>query len=108
MNIVRFVGYCAILLIVTIGRPACAEVTEQQVKRAIDRGIGYLKSAQNGRGSWDENAMAPGGVACLCTLALLNCNVPLDDPVMVKALDHVRKLKVNKTYSVALQTMVLS
>ena len=107
MNIVRVLRFCTIVLIVTIGRPIAAEVTEEQVKRSIDRGISYLKSSQNARGSWNDVVNAPGGVACLCTLAMLNCNVPLDDPAMVKALDHVKNLKVRKTYAVSLQTMVL-
>lgn len=108
MNVVRFLRYCTIVLMITIGQPVTAEISEEQVNRSMERAIGFLRSSQSNRGSWGDGLAAPpGGVTCLCTLALLNCNVPQDDPVMVKALDFVRNLSVHRTYSVALQTMVL-
>jgi len=83
------------------------EITAAQVRGAIDKGVGYLKSAQRADGSWDDYTAYSGGVSCLCTLALLNCGVPLDDPQMRKALEYVRSLKAEKTYVVSLQTMVM-
>ena len=49
----------------------------------------------------------PGGVSAISTLALLNCGVPIDDPVMQKALNYVRQMNAKQTYAVSLQTMVL-
>ena len=83
------------------------EITAAQVRAAIEKGVAYLKSAQRADGSWDDYTGYSGGVSCLCTLALLNCGVSLDDPQMHKALEFVRSLKAEKTYVVSLQTMVM-
>ena len=71
--------------------------------------MNYLKQEQDPRsGRWNEQAGFPGGISALCTLAMLNSGVPLDDPAMLQALQYVRKRKGSqKTYSVALETMVL-
>ena len=79
-----------------------------QVLDAIDRGVAYLKREQLPRGRWNEMTGYDGGVTALCTLALLNSGVRVDDPVVRKALDYLRGLKLDKTYTVALQTMVLA
>ena len=76
-------------------------------RASIDKGVAYLKSIQKQDGSWDDYTGYSGGVSCLCSLALLNCGVPLDDPQMRRALDFVRRLPPEKTYVVSLQTMVL-
>ena len=34
--------------------PVRAEVTAEQVRKAIDRGVGYLKSQQRADGSWPD------------------------------------------------------
>ena len=47
---------------------------------AIDRGVAYLKREQQPRGNWAEFPGYDGGVTALCTLALLNSGVPVDDP----------------------------
>ena len=59
------------------------------------------------RGNWAEWPGYEGGVTALCTLALLNSGVPADDPVVRKAVNYLRGLELDKTYSVALQTMAL-
>ncbi len=86
-----------------------AQITADQVRESIRRGVNYLKQEQDLRsGRWNEQAGFPGGISALCTLALLNSGVPLDDPAMQQALQYVRKRKGSrKTYSVALETMVL-
>ena len=65
------------------------------------------RNAERADGSWDDYTGYSGGVSCLCTLALLNCGVPLEDPQMHKALEFVRSLKAEKTYVVSLETMVM-
>lgn len=77
-----------------------------QVLQAIDRGIAYLKREQSPRGNWSEMLGYTGGVTALVTLSLLNAGVPPDDPVIEKALEYLRGLKLERTYVVALQTMV--
>lgn len=86
-----------------------AEVTAEQVRKAIDRGTNYILSQQNKNdGSWPDWIGQPGGVSALCTLALLNAGVEPSDPRMQLALNHIRKFKPEHTYVVALQTMALA
>ena len=78
-----------------------------QVLSAIERGVAYLKREQQPRGRWKEAMPGyDGGITALCTLALLNSGVAADHPVVRKALDALRSLEPDKTYTVALQTMV--
>jgi hypothetical protein len=92
---------------VTFTRPAAAAaIDQQQVVKAIDRGVAYLKRSQSPRGTWADLTSIPGGISALCTLALLNAGVPVDDPAIEQALAALRNTKPTKTYSVALQTMV--
>jgi hypothetical protein len=92
-----------------------AEVTAEQVRTAIERGIACLFALQCNDGSWPErNAYwrdkigYPGGVSALCTLALLNAGVELDDPRMRKAIDYQRSRRPDKTYEISLQTMIFA
>ncbi len=100
------------LLIVTLwvlAAPARAEVTAEQVRDAITRGIKFLKSQQSkgSKGGWPERPGQPGGVSALCTLAMLEAGEPLDSPALQKALAYQRSLGEPKaTYTTALQTML--
>jgi hypothetical protein len=86
---------------------AARPIDASQVLEAIDRGIAYLKREQSPRGRWSEMAGYDGGVTALCTLALLNSGVPANDPIVARALTYLRSMEPDKTYVVALQTMVL-
>jgi hypothetical protein len=88
--------------------PLRAEVTAEQVRAAIDRGVNYLKSEQRDNGSWIDALGYEGGISALCTLALLNSGVDPGDERMQKALGHLRKIRPQKTYAIALQTMVFA
>ena len=88
--------------------PKDRPIDAAQVLEAIDRGVAYLKREQLNNGRWkNEMASYEGGVTALCTLALLNSGVPADDPSVRRALDYLRGIEPQKTYVVALQTMVL-
>src|SRR3972149_612655 len=89
-------------------RPPAGPIDAAQVLDAIDRGVGYLKREQSHRGNWSEMAGYTGGVSALATLALLNAGVPADDPTIVRALEYLRGLKLERTYVVSLQTMVFA
>jgi hypothetical protein len=105
----------AALLIVTIVTPAPMPAQQPpdrlidagQVLSAIERGVAYLKREQLPRGRWNEMTGYDGGVTALCTLALLNSGVGVDDPVVRNALVYLRTIEPDKTYTVSLQTMVL-
>lgn len=89
------------------GRPQA--LTAEAVRKSIDQATDYLLDEQNPlSGKWSEMVSYPGGVTALVTLALLNAGVPPDEPHMQKALDYVRSMAQEKTYCVALQTMVLA
>src|SRR6476620_10760963 len=114
----RGLGHVSIVAIVTIVAPAVAlaqppqppkerPIDAAQVLAAIDHGVAFLKREQLPRGNWTEFPGYDGGVTSLCTLALLNSGVPADDPTIKQALNYLRGLELDKTYSVALQTMVL-
>ncbi len=111
----RCLACCTVLVVAVLGvlRPTEAddhnEITAEQVRTAIDRGVAYLKRSQLQNGNWGEfpNNNYTGGITCLCTLALLNAGVPADDPQMRRAIEQIRILPPERTYVVALQTMVL-
>jgi hypothetical protein len=82
------------------------DLAPEDVKAAIERAVAFLKKEQNQNGSWSDNSIYPGGVTALCTLALLNAGVPIDDPVMERAMKYLRALESDKVYVISLQTMV--
>jgi hypothetical protein len=98
----------AVWLLTPIVAPVSAEITDRDVQQAIERGVAFLKNNQDKvRGNWREHVAQPGGLTALCTLALLNCGVPPDDPAVAQALDYLRSIdRPQMTYSVALRTMV--
>jgi len=91
-----------------VAGPARADVTADQVRQSIDRGVAYLLREQRPDGSWIDYQSMAGGKTALCTLALLNCGVPVDDPHIQSALANLRRVQPSLNYPTALQTMVLS
>lgn len=85
------------------------DITAQQVRDALDGAIKYLQQQQRQNGSWSDWIKQSGGVTSLCTLALLESGVPVEDASIQRALAYLRKQRtedVNATYAIALQTMV--
>jgi hypothetical protein len=82
-----------------------------QVRKAIDKGVIYLRNNQHPNdGTWDEyvpTAGFKGGTTAMAVLAFLNAGVPRDDPVIVKGLNYLRSFEDSPTYVRALQTMAL-
>jgi hypothetical protein len=86
-----------------------AEITAEQVRQAIDRGVSYLKTQQRNDGAWpDDMPGQQGGISALCTLALLNSGVEPSDEKIQRALNHLRLIGPSSTYVVSLQTMVFA
>src|SRR5262245_18222601 len=110
----------AALVVLLLAQPLLAqpprpkEELVDQVKNSIDRGVNYLRRQQSARGDWERGGiinfgnMLTGGQTCLAMLALLNCGVKPDDPLIQDGLRVVRNLPPRGTYVVALQTMVLA
>ncbi len=93
--------------------PRAEEELVEKVRKAIDRGVNYLRQQEGGRGNWEGivlNYLADqeGGATSLCTLALLNCGVRTDDRTVARALDYLRTLPPKRTYVVGITTMVFA
>jgi len=100
------IGLFGFVLALGVAIPALAqELTPQDVRSAIDKGVKYLRSRQQADGSWIEWPNQPGGVTAMVTLALLNSGVPADDPQIQRALDRLRRFQPTSTYATSLQTM---
>lgn len=105
------IGLIAVLALipqsVLLAQQVDGPITAEMVREAIDKGVKYLKEQQNPRdGTWNDLPDYPKGVTALCTLALLNSGVPPQDKHIQRSLRTLRKVKPEKTYSVALRTMV--
>jgi hypothetical protein len=120
--------FLVLLSALSLGAPArCAAAPQaeplvEQVRRAIDRGVQYLREKQvsnssDGTVNWEiygdlsAHSMAtsyPGGTTCLALLALMNAGVKPDDPIVQGGLKYIRALQPNKTYVRSLQTMVFA
>ncbi|MDY0170220.1 MAG: DUF4159 domain-containing protein [Thermoguttaceae bacterium] len=95
---------CAVS-IVAIAPTAQADITAEEVRHAIERGVAYLKREQHADGRWPDWPGKEGGVTSLCTLALLSAGVPPEDDSVQRALGWLRVRRLKDTYTVALQTM---
>jgi Domain of unknown function (DUF4159) len=106
---------CACLVVLLPVTARAEEPLVEKVRRALDRGVQYLKSQQVDRGAgqwnWENDSLTfliPGGSSCLAMLALKTAGVPTNDPVVSRGLPYIRSLRPEKTYVVGLQTMVLA
>lgn len=84
----------------------------QQVRKAIDAGVRYLRDQEKGNGNWeavDKASVAmPGGWTSLAMLALLNAGIKAEDPIIERGLKYLRQIEPQHTYVVSLQTMVFA
>src|SRR3954469_11053240 len=115
MTLHRAVAYLTTIAVVTVvalpasfaQQPKERPIDAAQVIAAIDRGVAFLKREQLARGNWPEFTGYDCGVTSLCTLALLNSGLTVDDESVRRAVAYLRGVELDKTYSVSLQTMVL-
>ena len=96
----------------TVVPSANAEVTREQVERAIRDGVLFLKREQRPDGSWSEvDGRSLNGTTSLVTLALLTAGELPSEPHVDRALEYIAGFTardLDRTYSVALQTMVFA
>ena len=104
----RSVLFLLIFTLPLIGAPVCrADVSAEQVRSAISKGVEYLKKTQQNDGRWPEVPSFDNGVTALCTLALINAGVSLNDDHVKLALTHLRNSELsNRTYVNSLMLMV--
>lgn len=82
-------------------------ITPEEVRQSINSGIKYIKSRQSDDGSWPETSQ-PGGVTALATLALIQAQVPLNDPAVSAGLAYLERVRDEFTYTVALKVSVFA
>lgn len=84
----------------------------EQVRKAIDAGIRFLRDQERGNGNWEAVDKASvgfrGGWTSLAMLALLNAGVRPEDPIIEHGLQYLRQVEPQQTYVVSLQTMVFA
>ena len=88
---------------------AQTDVDAEQVRQAIEKGVEYLERHEDldkDFGHWPDYRDYIGSTTCLCTMALLYAGVPASEPHVQKAVNYLRTLRLDKTYTVSLQTMV--
>ena len=101
---------CLIIVILSMavqlagGVPCVANVTREEVERAIREGVRYLKSQQRADGSWsDVEDEAKTGTTSLITLALLTAGEKAESPRIRQALEYLRNFGPNdlkSTYAI--------
>jgi hypothetical protein len=81
---------------------------QQKVNEAIHRGIAYLRDPQSSNGAWTAK-VHPVGHAALKGLTFLECDVPKDDPLLVRAAEEVRAKAgpCVQTYDISLAVLFL-
>lgn len=98
--------FAAVALILSVAQPVVGELTDAQVRNAIERGTAFLKGEQKSDGHWTEHSIYVGGVTALATLALLNSGEDVKSPTIQKGLGYLRSLGEPSTvYATSLQTM---
>ena len=91
-----------------------ADLSEEEVKQAIDRGKKFLIQEQSQDGSWQADADIRVGIGSLCVLALLNSGMSPQDPPVRRGLQYLRSRSPEdyggryETYQVSLLIMALS
>lgn len=87
--------------------PLLSEEEQDEVNRAIDRGVKYLLKSQNDDGSWGKDHQV--GYTSLSGLALIECGVPAKDIQLRKAGAFVRSKweKLEHTYQLSLAILFL-
>lgn len=130
VRIARGLGAAALLLLLFVGgrvagqpvagqppvaQPAGRPANQVAIDAAIERGVSYLRGAQNPNGSWGAGT-GPGsgkgwaiGYTALAGLALVECGVPTTDPGVKKAADAIRYYvkDLDSTYEVSLAILFL-
>lgn len=99
----RLAGYALSLLLVV---PPVVAADVPANRRAIDRGVAFLKKQQDAKGTWTYFESTPGATA-LAGLTLLECDVPPTDRAVQRAAEAVRPATITLTHTYSLSLAVL-
>ncbi|HZY87266.1 MAG TPA: hypothetical protein VFE78_20695, partial [Gemmataceae bacterium] len=106
----------SVLLLLAAGRPAAPAPLplppeeQEQVNRAIERGVAFLKATQGRRGTWAASgASHQVGYAALPGLTLLECGVSPKDPVIQRTAAAIGRTagQLDATYEISLAILFL-
>ncbi|MCZ6682620.1 MAG: hypothetical protein O7B26_05505, partial [Planctomycetota bacterium] len=86
---------------------SAGDLTPAEVRQSIEAGVRFIKGRQNPNGSWPDITQL-GGVTALATLALINAQVPVNDPAIQRALRTLEDVPNQFTYTVALKIAVFA
>jgi len=111
----------ALLLVIatallTASAAACAQATDEQVEKAIQRGIDYLWSLQQPNGDfspdgkfwWTRTGFYDHGCEAIAVCALAVAGVPLKDERMKKSFERLLGLELNFTYTRSCRVIAIS
>lgn len=100
--------WIVLCLVLTATIPLRAQqLTSDEVKLAIAAGVRYLRGAQLPEGGWRDYGQI-GGTTALATLALFNAGVAPDEEWMQRAVNAVRRINNQQTYTAALKISALA
>lgn len=99
----------AVVVLALCAAPARAESLQEQVNRAIDRGVVAIRRSlgADGAGNTEDHATYPEGDTALLLYTLLKSGVAADDPQVRRAAEWLRDKRPTKTYSAALVVLAL-
>jgi len=98
---------CAVAWLLLAGPAPGQAAMAEQVNRAIDRGVEWLKTQQRPDGSFPCDHRQPVGATALSTYALLKSGVLASDPVVQKAIGFLRYQPFLHTYTVSVEIAAL-
>ena len=107
-------GLVVVLLLSFCGTSFSADLSENEVKQAIERAKKFLIKEQAQDGSWLADAEVRAGISSLCVLSLLNSGMTAQDPPIRRGLQYLRSRSQDdfngrfETYQVSLIIMALS
>jgi hypothetical protein len=101
-------GALAFILAGAAAAPAYAQ-SDEEIAAARARGVKYLKEKQKSDGSWDFSGHDVG-ITALCTIALIENGVPLNDSSVQRGYEYVKKNsnKLKNTYDLSLVIVLFS
>jgi hypothetical protein len=102
----RVLGCGLVLCALLLAAPPARATDEDDIKAMVRGGVAYLKSIQRVDGTWPHPRL---GATALAVLALVECDVPVTDPAVLRGAAAVRLVIPNlqTTYDLALAIMLL-
>src|SRR5262245_2700608 len=105
------IGIGALILSFVASWPGIAPAAgDEDIRKAVERGVESLRTRQDNDGSWSfGNAGHTVGTSALVGLAMLECDVPASDQAIQAAGRVVRSEvgNINDTYDISLAVMFL-